>query len=107
MPLPLDNDVWYRLHRRKMTLAAEVSARQPGNRAWIRVIPLENEHYKVNYIEIRSDDYEVVSSTYDQDLYFLVNEYYDANSDDDLERLLNKWMPDARLLKDPYFVGYP
>ena len=107
LALPLDNDIWYRLHRRLMPLAVQVAAREPENRAWIRVRPLAEEVYHVRYSEIRASDYEEVFNSYDDDLYTVVDERYDVIGDDALTVLLAGWLPDLRELKDPSVIGYP
>jgi hypothetical protein len=101
--------VWYRLTRRHMDLAAEVSPSRPDRRAWIAVYPLNDSKYNVKVVEVDEEilDRSVVSDSYLCDADAAYVDLISVHGEDELARVLTRWLPDLEQLVQPDFCDYP
>jgi len=132
MPVPAEPEgfpyhQWYRLVRRRLPLAAEVTAGDPARRAWISVTPFRGHPsavgslrraattadgdgwFRVHYYEVDRDRYEEVYDSLDWDLLGAVHNrtFFDVQGAVNLMHLLHRWLDDLTRLKDPGLVGDP
>jgi hypothetical protein len=92
-----------------MGMAAEVSPSRPGRRAWIAVYPLGDSRYTVKIVEIDKEvlDRSVASDSYLWDADAVHLGLIAVHGEDELARVLTRWLPDLEQLVQPYFCDYP
>jgi hypothetical protein len=92
-----------------MALAAEVSASQPGRRAWVGVAPSNSssETYVVLHFELEAEDLAKIRAGDDVDAYWIDHERMVAASMDELCTILRRWLEDLNVLVQPVFCEYP
>ena len=111
---------WWLLHDSK-TVAAEVSACQPSRRAWLKVGVArnnprnpnqhlsENVQFGVRYFEVEKSvlDDAKYNDRYIENEEVLNQEIVLAKNEEELERILARWLSDLDKLVLPYFCDCP
>src|SRR5689334_16497501 len=92
---------WYRLERRRLPMAAEVTASQPDRRAWVIVTPRSGAGFLIEYYEVERDRYQEACETWDWDILGIMLNEQKTEARDALElmMMLRPWLPDLSQLK--------
>ncbi len=100
---------WYRLVRRSLSVAAEVSASRPSRRAWVYVCPLPDSRYAVYYFEVEGDRYGEILETWDYDRpgMLLEEQRLVVTGEAELRVVLSRWLDDLSRLVDPGVSTFP
>lgn len=103
----LPQHIHYWLVQAHKMLAAEVAPTLPGHRAWIGVYPPRSyrDTFLVRYFEVAQ---ELITQDVDIHEDQLENkETFVVASEDELVRVLSRWLPNLDALKGPSFSDYP
>ena len=105
--MSLPQHIQYWLLREQKMVAAEVTASLPSHRAWIGVYPprFDRDSFLVRYFEVVQD---LVAQDFDIHEDQLENkETLVVSDEEELVRVLSRWLHNLDDLKGPSFSDYP